>query len=224
MTSQAAIADAKRMNKKSPVAVPQWKIRKGFSHVLFLMTLCMILSHWKSQGMSLITKASASVLSRIQQSKCPLTNTDYGVKLHYADCISIRKLLTMYLGDGAYQRFDDSNFRKEYEAISVDRPVEPDTFTLFTLGRRYRYADGVEQDFLWAKLFFELAAGRGHAKAQFNLGFLHGKGHGVEQDYEKAKYYYEQAAEQGSVDAQQYNLGIIYSECDIENGVEQDYE
>jgi hypothetical protein len=46
--------------------------------------------------------------------KCPLTNTDYGEKLHYADCISIRKLLTMYMGDGAYQRFDDSSFRKEY--------------------------------------------------------------------------------------------------------------
>jgi hypothetical protein len=49
----------------------------------------------------------------------------------------------MYMGDEAYQRFDDSSFRNEYEAISINRPVEPDASTLFTFGERCRVADGV---------------------------------------------------------------------------------
>ena len=47
--------------------------------------------------------------------RCPLTGTEYGEKLHYAECTSIRKLLTLYMGDEAYQKYDDSSFRKEYE-------------------------------------------------------------------------------------------------------------
>jgi hypothetical protein len=137
--------------------------------------------------------------------KCPLTNTDYGEKLHYADCISIRKLLTMFMGEKGYQRFDDSIFRKEYEAISIHRPVEPDASTLFAFGEHYRRADGVEQDYIWARLFYDLATGWGHADAQCQLGVLYDIGKGVDQDYDKAKYYYEQAAVKGHAVAQ-FNL------------------
>jgi hypothetical protein len=81
----------------------------------------------------------------------------------------------MYMGDEAYQRFEDSSFRNEYEAISVSRPVEPDASTLFTFGERCRVADGVavEEDYTRARLFLELAVGRGHPQAQYYLGTLY---------------------------------------------------
>jgi TPR repeat protein len=58
--------------------------------------------------------------------------------------------------------------------------VEHNASTLFTLGERYRVADGVEQDYMRARLYYELAAGRGHTQAQYHLGITHDKGHGVE--------------------------------------------
>ena len=47
----------------------------------------------------------------VDPSRCPLTNKDYGEKLQYIDNIGIRQILTMYLGDEAYQKYDDSSFR-----------------------------------------------------------------------------------------------------------------
>ena len=205
MTSQAASAAAKAMNKAKAMMNKGSRRRPTMEEMERLLT-CPISHDIMHDPVTL--EKSGHVFDRESlcqclvknPTKCPLTNTDYGEKLHYADCISIRKLLTMYMGDGAYQRFDDSSFRKEYDAISIDRPVEPDASTLFTLGERYEDADGVEQDYMRARLFYELAAGRGHAEAQYNLGVFYDKGHGVEQDYDKAKYYYEQAAEQGHVE------------------------
>ena len=87
----------------------------------------------------------------------------------------MRKILTMYMVDEAHQRFDDSSFRNEYEAISISRPVEPDASTLFNFGERCRVADGVavEEDYTRARLFLELAVGRGHPQAQCYLVTLH---------------------------------------------------
>eukprot|EP00544_Gedaniella_sp_CCMP2646_P012521 CAMPEP_0202482206 /NCGR_PEP_ID=MMETSP1361-20130828/1645_1 /ASSEMBLY_ACC=CAM_ASM_000849 /TAXON_ID=210615 /ORGANISM="Staurosira complex sp., Strain CCMP2646" /LENGTH=384 /DNA_ID=CAMNT_0049110001 /DNA_START=80 /DNA_END=1234 /DNA_ORIENTATION=- len=53
----------------------------------------------------------------INPTRCPFTNVDYAVKLQYGDNIKIRQLLTLYYGDQAYQRYDDTTFYIRYEAM-----------------------------------------------------------------------------------------------------------
>ena len=152
--------------------------------------------------------------------RCPLTGTEYGVKLDYAECTSIRKFLTLYMGDEAYQKYNDSSFRKEYEDVVVvgsTSLVEPDASTLHNLGMKYVQED---QNHEHASHYFALAANKGHVNAQVYLALLYENGNGVEQDYKKARHYYELAANQGHVDAE-FNLGVLY---DNGNGVEQDYD
>ena len=54
-----------------------------------------------------------------------------------------------------------------------------------------------------------LAAKKGDAEAQFNLGNMYHDGEGVPQDYDQALKYFRLAAEQGVASAQ-YNLGLMY--------------
>ncbi len=53
-------------------------------------------------------------------------------------------------------------------------------------------------------------AEQGHARAQYNLGFMYYNGQGVPQDYAEAVKWYRKAVEQGNAGAQ-YNLGLMYS-------------
>src|SRR5438270_12416857 len=62
------------------------------------------------------------------------------------------------------------------------------------------------------------AAERGHAKAQFALGYLYYNGQGVPQDYPEAAQWYRRAAEQGHPEAQGA-LGALYAQG---HGVPQD--
>jgi len=62
-------------------------------------------------------------------------------------------------------------------------------------------------------------AGKGDAKAQYNLGVMYDQGQGVEQDHKKAFGWYKKAAEQGVAKAQ-YNLGVMY---DQGQGVPKNY-
>ena len=62
-------------------------------------------------------------------------------------------------------------------------------------------------------------AGKGDAKAQFNLGLKYDTGEGVPQNYTEAAKWYRKAAEQGYAEAQ-FNLGTLYDEG---RGVPQDY-
>ena len=81
--------------------------------------------------------------------RCPLTNKDYGEKLNYIDNIGIRQFLTMYLGDDAYQKYDDSSFGEEFKNAAIDSGnlVEPNASTLYNLGELYWHANGVAQDY-----------------------------------------------------------------------------
>ena len=90
----------------------------------------------------------------------------------------------------------------------------------YILGNLYYSGRGVEQSYVKAKHYFELAADHGHSNSQSHLGYLYYYGEGVVQDYDKAIYYYELAAEQGHSDAQ-LNLWNLYS-----HGIcsKQDYE
>ena len=83
---------------------------------------------------------------------------------------------------------------------------------------------GLVNDFLGnsaeAVKWYTLAADRGFADAQNNLGVCYENGNGVAKSYAEAVKWYKLAAEQGDSDAQ-VNLGLCY---DLGLGVKQDYD
>ncbi|KAG2373130.1 hypothetical protein C9374_012862 [Naegleria lovaniensis] len=82
------------------------------------------------------------------------------------------------------------------------------------LGVLYCEGLGVAQQFRTALLYFQKAASKGNAKAQFNVGLCYETGRGVlgrECDYQNAEKYYLAAAQQNHVQAQ-VNLGLLYLE------------
>ena len=87
---------------------------------------------------------------------------------------------------------------------------------LFTSGYR-AYEAG---EYAEAARLYKLAADKGNAAAQNNLGVLYEKGQGVPQSYEEAARLYKLAADQGDADAQN-NLGELYYRG---SGVTQSYE
>ena len=66
----------------------------------------------------------------------------------------------------------------------------------------------LQEDYRTASLYYTLAATRGNADAQYNLGAMYANGAGVIQSWEKAAEYYQLAAEQGDA-AALFNLGSM---------------
>jgi TPR repeat protein len=88
------------------------------------------------------------------------------------------------------------------------------------LAERYREGEGVKQSDKKAIELYEMAAKRGNATAQYNLGLCYRQGsHGLTQSSTKAIEYYTLAAEQGHANAQS-NLGVMYASGD---GIETSY-
>ena len=87
------------------------------------------------------------------------------------------------------------------------------------LAARYRDGVGVKQSDTKTIKLYEMAAKRGHATAQCNLGrfYEHGK-HGLTQSRTKAIEYYTLVANQGHAGVQS-NLGAMYAK----EGIEQSY-
>lgn len=75
----------------------------------------------------------------------------------------------------------------------------------------YFNGEGVPQDFILAKQWFDYAAEKNVAEAMFTLGIIYEQGLGVEADVEAAFNAYKKSAELGYVEAQ-YRLGGIYLE------------
>lgn len=75
------------------------------------------------------------------------------------------------------------------------------------------FEDGVvayqRGDYAEALKCFRLAADKGRAVAQFNVGLMFAAGRGVAQDYAEALKWFRLAAAQGNADAQ-YALGVAY--------------
>ena len=84
----------------------------------------------------------------------------------------------------------------------------------------YANGEGVAQDYAQAMKWYLLAADRGYAKAQFNLGWMYGTGQGVVQDDQQAVRWYRLAATQGFAEAQ-YNFAVMYANG---HSVKQDYK
>ena len=86
------------------------------------------------------------------------------------------------------------------------------------LAQRYKDGVGVKQSDKKAIELYEMAAKRGNAAAQYQLGLFYQEGsYGLTQSSKRAIEYYTLAAEQGYIDAQ-YNLGHMYVRGD---GIEQ---
>merc|ERR1712166_794186 len=80
------------------------------------------------------------------------------------------------------------------------------------LAHRYKDGVGVKQSDKKAIELYEMAAKRGHATAQYNLGQYYRQGmYGLTQSPKRAFEYYTLAANQGDADAQS-NLGLMYAQ------------
>ena len=107
----------------------------------------------------------------------------------------------------------------------VDFPVPPfwqakviARTTFSRLGTIYREGQGVAQDYVKAREWYENAAAKGDVYAMADLGVIHDNGLGVAQDNAKAREWYEKAAAKGNAFAMN-NLGVLYGKG---KGVTQD--
>jgi TPR repeat protein len=106
----------------------------------------------------------------------------------------------------------DAYNRGDYATVLNDlRPLaeQGDANAQNNLGVLYYNGQGVPQDYVQARQWFEKAAAQGEANAQNSLGVLYYNGEGGPQDYTKARQWYEKAAAQGDAYAQ-FNLGVLY--------------
>ena len=76
------------------------------------------------------------------------------------------------------------------------------------LGLLYQNGQGVPQDYVKAREWYEKAADKGSAFAMTNLGLLYQNGRGVPQDYGKARKWYEKAADKGNAYAMNTRLAL----------------
>ncbi|WP_454848107.1 peptidoglycan-binding protein [Rhizobium binxianense] len=93
----------------------------------------------------------------------------------------------------------------------ADAARSGDPLALFEIGARYTEgSNGLPTDQKQAAGWYQLAADKGFAPAQYRLGSLYEKGNGVERDIAKAKALYETAANQGNASAM-HNLAVLYA-------------
>ncbi|TCU26450.1 localization factor PodJL [Rhizobium azibense] len=115
-------------------------------------------------------------------------------------------------------------------SISVPDTIQPqalaqaarngDPLALFEIGARYTEGrNGLAADQAQAASWYQLAADKGFAPAQYRLGSMYEKGTGVARDIGRAKAFYEQAANQGNASAM-HNLAVLYASGALG---EQDY-
>ncbi len=79
----------------------------------------------------------------------------------------------------------------------------------YRLGMMYRFAWGVDKDFVKARKYFERAAEENHAEAQSELGKIHKDGRGTKRDYALAAKWFERAG-RNSQGISQLNLARMY--------------
>ena len=108
-----------------------------------------------------------------------------------------------------------ANGTKAYEAGEYDkaRSLWQDAIAQGSIEATYRLGvlanEGrAGQDATDAFAYFENAAGKGHAKAQYNLALAYERGLGVVRDREKSLHWLHKAAAQGNADAQ-YMIGLL---------------
>jgi TPR repeat protein len=111
-----------------------------------------------------------------------------------------------FAGQEAYERGDYETARREWLPLAQSGDAE----TEYRIARMIHY-DQLEGEDAEAARWYRMAADRGHAAAQNNLGLLHEQGRGVEADPAAAVAWYRRAAEQNLV-AAQVNLARCYDQ------------
>lgn len=81
---------------------------------------------------------------------------------------------------------------KYYLELAAKENNCPEAFYL--LGMLYYHGQGVDQDYIKAKEYFELASLQNHPDSFTKLGKLYYYSKGVEQNFLKSKYYFEKAS------------------------------
>jgi TPR repeat protein len=115
--------------------------------------------------------------------------------------------------EAAYAAYDKGNYKSAMRGL-LPLAEQGDVRAQTTLGLLYyRGSRDVQRDDAMAAKWFRLAAERGDAVAQFNLGVMYGEGQGVPQDHAKSAKFYRLSAEQGNPQAQ-YNLGLLYAQAE----------
>lgn len=89
----------------------------------------------------------------------------------------------------------------------------------FRQALKYDSGEGVVQNKAEAARLYRKAAGRGHAGAMTNLGYMHEFGEGVAKDLQEAARWYRKAADKGNARALA-NLGVLY---ETGRGLKRDY-
>jgi len=97
-------------------------------------------------------------------------------------------------GMDAYNRGDYATVLNELRPLAE----QGDAVAQNNLGAVYYNGQGVPQDYVQARQWFEKAVAQGDANAQFNLGVLYYKGQGVLHDYVQAHMWSSLAAANGN--------------------------
>lgn len=95
-------------------------------------------------------------------------------------------------------------------ASLVEAVKKADPLAYFEIGSRYTDGRGVKVDLAAAAQWYQLAAGKGFAPAEYRLASLYEKGTGVTRDLAKARSLYLAAAEKGNASAM-HNLAVLYA-------------
>ena len=93
----------------------------------------------------------------------------------------------------------------EFSELLRRATEDDDTVAQIRVGNIYHLGKGMAQDYAVALRFYRMAADKGHAGAENNIGDIYGKtGHHAE-----AVKWFRKAADKGQVDGQ-FNLGVAY--------------
>jgi uncharacterized protein len=128
-------------------------------------------------------------------------------------CLAAPAWANYEAGLDAYRRGDYPIALREWQPLAK----QGDARAQFLLGLLYDKGEGVPQDSIQARQWYEKAASQGEVDAQVNLGISYASGEGVK-DYQQALKWFRLAANHGNPMAQT-KLGLMYERG---NGVPQD--
>ena len=127
------------------------------------------------------------------------------------DMLALKKSLEESKSDN-----DRQNLALAYAEKSRDLSI----VELFNKGQAFYWGYmGESINYFEAKKWYQKAADKDFASAQYNLALMYANGQGVQQDNKQALYWYQRSADQGLASAQ-YNLARLYFSG---QGVQQDY-
>ena len=117
-------------------------------------------------------------------------------------------------GEDAYHRGDYPTAVREWSPLAKLGLAAAQ----FHLGQLYANGEGVPQDYVQARQWYEKAALQGDASAQLHLGVLYENGNGVPKDYQLALFWFRRSANNGNA-MTLTKLGRMYEHG---NGVPKD--